>query len=153
LWTRDPEPRVLPACKELGVGFVPFSPIGRAALTGTIDPNTKFEPGSDMRSTMPRFSAENLDRNLALVEDLKAEANAIGATPAQLALAWLLSQGDRIVPIPGTKRRRYLEENAAAASLALDQAVIDRLTAAFAPDRVAGERYGHSWMKSSDSED
>ncbi len=115
LWTRDPEAHVLPACRELGVGFVPFSPIGRAVLTGTIDRDASFEAGSDMRSSMPRFSGENLDRNLALVEESKRMAADLGVAPGQLALAWLLAKDESIVPIPGTKRRRYREENAAAA--------------------------------------
>jgi aryl-alcohol dehydrogenase-like predicted oxidoreductase len=120
LWTRDPEAHVLPACRELGVGFVPFSPIGRAVLTGAIDRNTKFEGGGDMRSIMPRFSGENLESNLTLVDELETMAASLDVTPGQLALAWLLSKGEHIVPIPGTKRRRFLEDNAAAAKISLD---------------------------------
>ncbi len=153
LWTRDPEAHVLPACRELGVGFVPFSPIGRAVLTGTIDRDASFEAGSDMRSSMPRFSGENLDRNLALVEESKRMAADLGVAPGQLALAWLLAKDESIVPIPGTKRRRYLEENAAAAEITLDAETIDRLDALFAPEAVSGERYGAAWMRSSDTDD
>ncbi len=153
LWTRDPEAHVLPACRELGVGFVPFSPIGRAVLTGTIDRDASFEAGSDMRSSMPRFSGENLDRNLALVEESKRMAADLGVAPGQLALAWLLAKDASIVPIPGTKRRRYLEENAAAAEITLDAETIDRLDALFAPEAVSGERYGAAWMRSSDTDD
>ena len=150
LWTRDPEAFVLPACRELGVGFVPYSPIGRAALTGTLDRSTSLE--GDMRATMPRFQGENLERNLVLVEELRAMAEALGIAPGQLALAWLLGKDPHVVPIPGTKRRAYLEENAGAADVKLDSTTVARLDAAFTPDRVSGERYGASWMRSADSE-
>ena len=153
LWTRDPETHVLPACRELGVGFVPFSPIGRAVLTGTIDRDARFESGADMRSTMPRFSGENLESNLALVEESKQMAADLGIAPGQLALAWLLAKDASIVPIPGTKRRRYLEENAGAAEITLDEATIDRLDTLFAPEAVSGERYGAAWMRSTDTDD
>jgi aryl-alcohol dehydrogenase-like predicted oxidoreductase len=153
LWTRDPEGHVLPACRELGVGFVPFSPIGRAVLTGTIDKDAAFEQGQDMRSTMPRFQGENLDKNLALVEELRSTAKTLGIAPGQLALAWLLAKADDIVPIPGTKRRAYLEENSAAAEIALEAEHVQRLDHLFAPERISGERYGASWMRSSDSDD
>lgn len=153
LWTRDPEAHVLPACRELGVGFVPFSPIGRAVLTGTIDRDASFEAGADMRATMPRFNEENLDRNLALVDEHREIASELGITPGQLALAWLLARDESVVPIPGTKRRSYLEENAAAAEIELDATVISRLDTLFDPERVHGERYGFKWMYSSDTED
>ena len=153
LWTRDPEAHVLPTCRELGVGFVPFSPIGRAVLTGSIDHNAQFESGSDMRSTMPRFTGENLERNLALVEELKGLATQLDVAPGQVALAWLLGKDDFIVPIPGTKRRRYLEENAGAAEITLDTDTMDRLDDLFAPEAVSGERYGAAWMRSSDTDD
>ncbi len=151
LWTRDPERHVLPACRELGVGFVPFSPIGRAVLTGAIDTDTKFE--NDMRATMPRFERENLERNLALVKELVAIAEARGVAPGQIALAWLLAKDEHIVPIPGTKRRTYLEENAAANEVDLDAATVARLDTLFAPEKISGERYGQSWMKSTDTDD
>ncbi len=153
LWTRDPEPHVLPACRELGVGFVPFSPIGRAVLTGTIDRDAQFTAGSDMRSTMPRFSGENLEKNLTLVDELKSLAAGIGVSPGQVALAWLLTRGEFVVPIPGTKRRRYLEENAAAAEITLGTETIDRLDTLFAPETISGERYGAAWMRSTDTDD
>jgi aryl-alcohol dehydrogenase-like predicted oxidoreductase len=153
LWTRDPEAHVLPACQELGVGFVPFSPIGRAVLTGTIDKSAAFEEGRDMRATMPRFQGENLEKNLALVAELEALATSLGVAPGQVALAWLLAKGEHVVPIPGTKRRAYLEQNAASAEVALDAATVERLDRLFAPDRVSGERYGMSWMRSSDTDD
>lgn len=162
LWTRDPEKKVLPCCAELGIGFVPFSPIGRAILSGKIEADADFSGGSggssgsggaDMRASMPRFQGENLARNLELVAALEAIATERDATPSQLALAWLLARGENVVPIPGTKRRRYLEENAGAADLALDAATIERLDALFDPERVAGERYGHAWQRSADAGD
>ena len=153
LWTRDPEARVLPACAELGVGFVPFSPIGRAVLTGKIDRSSRFDEGPDMRASMPRFQGENLERNLELVDELEAIATERGVTPGQLSLAWLLAKGESIVPIPGTKRRTHLEENAAAAEVEIDAALVARLDALFDPDRVQGERYGHAWQRSTDLED
>lgn len=112
LWTRDPESHVLPACRELGVGFVPFSPLGRAILTGTITDADAISEKGDMRATMPRFQGDNLTRNLQTVEAFNRLATARGCTPGQLALAWLLAQGDGIAPIPGSKRVKYLEENA-----------------------------------------
>ena len=153
LWTRDPEAHVLPASRELGVGFVPFSPIGRAVLTGTIDRNRKFERGGDMRSTMPRFIGENLEKNLTLVAEFETMAASLDITPGQLALAWLLSKGEHIAPIPGTKRRRFLEENAAAAKISLHPSLIDELESVFASENVSGARYGQSWMQSHDKDD
>ena len=110
LWTRDPEALVLPACRELGIGFVPFSPLGRAVLTGAINGEDAVSTEGDTRSTMPRFRGDNLARNLALVESLADIARAKGCTRSQLALAWLLAQEDYIAPIPGTKRVKYLEK-------------------------------------------
>ena len=153
LWTRDPERHVLPCCAELGIGFVPFSPMGRAALTGTIDRIADFSGGIDLRSTMPRFQGENFDRNLVLVGELRRLAEQKGAAPGQVALAWLLAQHPQIVPIPGTKRRTYLEENAAAADLALTPSELQELDAIFGPDKIAGERYGMAWQKSTDTDD
>ena len=153
LWTRDPEAHVLPACRELGVGFVPFSPIGRAVLTGTIGRGADFGGGGDMRATMPRFQGENLDRNLELVAELQRCAADHGVAPGQLALAWLLAKEPFIAPIPGTKRRAYLEENAAAADLHLAPETVERLDGLFAPERVHGERYGLAWMRSADTDD
>ena len=113
LWSREPEAQVLATCRRLGIGLVPYSPLGRGFLTGTIRRVEDFEP-DDYRRTSPRFQGENFARNLALVDKVKAMAAQIGCTPSQLALAWVLAQGDDIVPIPGTKRRKYLEENIAA---------------------------------------
>lgn len=140
LWFRDPEDIVLPVCRELGVSFVPFSPLGRGFLSGGVtDPDSL--PANDMRRRVPRFQGEHLERNVALVKALGAIAARCGCTPAQLALAWLLAQGDDIVPIPGTKRRTYLEENVAAASLALPAADLADVSALFARDAASGERY------------
>lgn len=141
LWTRDPEEHVLPACRELGVGFVPFSPLGRAALTGAIDSAEDVSGEKDFRRNIPRFQADNLRKNLKLVDGLGAIAEAKGCTRAQLSLAWLLAQGDDVVPIPGTKRVQYLEENAAAVEIELTQDELDRLDALFRPESVAGDRY------------
>jgi len=150
LWTRDPEPHVLPACRELGVGFVPFSPLGRAMLTGAITSADDITGERDMRGTMPRFQGDNLDRNLATVAAFGRLAEAKGVTRGQLALAWLLAQGDDIAPIPGTKRVTYLEENAAAAAVRLTEDELDEIEALFAPENVAGERYAPSGMRSLD---
>ncbi len=150
LWTRDPEPHVLPACRELGVGFVPFSPVGRAILTGVITDAQSLDAKGDMRGSMPRFQGDNLEHNLALVEQFADIAERAGATRAQLALAWLLARGDDIVPIPGTKRVRYLEENAAAADIELSAAVLAEIDALFAPEQIAGERYAPAGMRSLD---
>ena len=150
LWTRDPEPHVLPACAELGVGFVPFSPLGRAILTGAITGRDSLAAKGDFRAAMPRFQEDNLERNLALVERLHELASAKGCTRGQLALAWLLAQGGNIVPIPGTKRVSFLEENAAAADVELDAGELEQLDALFAQDNVAGERYVPAGMRSLD---
>jgi aryl-alcohol dehydrogenase-like predicted oxidoreductase len=150
LWTRDPEPHVLPACRELGVGFVPFSPLGRAILTGTITTEDDITGEKDMRGTMPRFQGENLEKNLALVESFAVLAEAKGCTRGQLALAWLLAQGDYIAPIPGTKRVRYLEENAAAAEIELSAADLTAVDELFSPENISGERYQRAGMRSLD---
>jgi len=150
LWTRDPEAHVLPACEELGVGFVPFSPMGRAMLTGVIKDSSFIEGKGDMRSSMPRFQGENLDKNLRLVATLGEIAESSDCTRGQLALAWLLSKGDFIAPIPGTKRVKYLEENATAAKVQLGEEVIDKLDQLFSPDNIAGGRYTAEGMRSLD---
>ncbi len=142
LWTRDPEAHVLPACRELGVGFVPFSPLGRAMLTGSLRKEDIGE--GDMRTSMPRFQGENFDANAALVATLARMAEDKGCKPGQLALAWLLAQGDDIAPIPGTKRVAYLEENAAAADVPLTADECGELDRVFTTDAVVGERYGSS---------
>ncbi|MCR9097174.1 MAG: aldo/keto reductase [bacterium] len=151
LWTRDPEAGVLAACEALGVGFMPFSPIGRAILTGAVGEDATFEKG-DIRGVMPRFQGEEFERNLELVRGLEEVADSLSAKPGQVAIAWLLAKGDSIVPIPGTKRVAYLEENVAADSLDLSTDVVDALDSLFAPDRVHGDRYGDrmGWLRSSD---
>jgi aryl-alcohol dehydrogenase-like predicted oxidoreductase len=145
LWTRDPEPEVLPACQELGIGFVPFSPLGKGFLTGTVDPATEFAPG-DIRATIPRFTAPNRAANQTLVEHVTALARARGASPGQVALAWLLAQHRQIVPIPGTRRRERLQENAAATRVALSADEIADLNTAAARIGVHGNRYNDQHM-------
>ena len=140
LWTRDPEDGVLPVCRELGVGFVPFSPLGRGFLSGSLR-TLEGLGGDDFRRDIPRFQAANLERNIAGVERLAAVAQRKGCSPAQLALAWLLAQGEEIVPIPGTKRRTYLEENVAAAEVRLTRKDIDDIETAIPKGWAAGDRY------------
>ena len=140
LWTRDPEAGILPACRELGVGFVPFSPLGRGFLSGAVRTLDGL-PGDDFRRGLPRFQGENLAANLALVDRLVALAHEKGCTPAQLALAWVLAQGEEVVPIPGTKRRKYVEENAAAVGLVLSPTDLAKIEEALPKGSVAGERY------------
>ncbi len=140
LWTRDVEAEILPLCEELGIGFVAYSPLGRGFLTGAV---TSLETlgERDARRNMPRFQGDNLKRNLALVEEVKAHAAAERCTPAQLALAWVLSRRPFIVPIPGTSHVHRLEENAAAAGLRLSADTEDALDHVFAPGAAAGARY------------
>lgn len=140
LWTRDPEAGVLATCRELGVGFVPFSPLGRGFLTGTVR-SLEGLPAGDFRRGLPRFEKGNLERNLVLADRLRSLATAKGLTSAQLALAWVLAQGEHVVPIPGTKRPKYLEENVAVADLALSRDEREELDALFARNAVHGERY------------
>ncbi|MEO7336646.1 MAG: aldo/keto reductase [Caldimonas sp.] len=145
LWSRDPEDGVLAACRELGVGFVPYSPLGRGFLTGAIArPEDLAE--DDYRRHSPRFQGENFERNLALARRVHEIAAPLACTPGQLALAWVLAQGDDIVPIPGTKRRRYLEENVAAVDLALDPTTLDELASVFPAGVASGERYPANMM-------
>ena len=139
LWTRDPEQHVLPTCRELGVGFVPFSPLGRAMLTGRV--NDVHWPSSDLRYDMPRFTGDNFKTNRALVAELETFAEARGHSAAQVALAWLIAQGEGIAPIPGTKHLAYLEEDLVAAEVKLSAADVDFLDRLFAPSKVAGHRY------------
>ena len=145
LWTRDPEPEVLPTCRRLSIGFVPYSPLGRGFLTGAITSPEDFE-ADDYRRQSPRFQGENFARNLELVNKVKELAASIGATPSQMALAWVLAKGDDLVPIPGTKRRKYLEENAAAVDITLSAAQVHELDGIFPPGAVAGERYAPHMM-------
>ena len=140
LWTRGIEEEILGTCRELGIGLVPFSPLGRGFLTGSVT-SVKDLPADDMRRGLPRFSEENFDRNLAIVEALRALAAERGVTAGQLALAWVQSRGSDVVPIPGTKRRKYLEENVAAASLELSEEDIAAIEAAAPATAFAGERY------------
>ena len=140
LWTRDIEDAVAPTCAELGIGVVPFSPLGRGFLTGSITSAGQLGEG-DMRRGLPRFSAENLDANLAIVEALRAVADRRGVTAGQLALAWVQGRGEHVVPIPGTKRRSYLEQNVAAAALELTGDELAEIEAAAPASAVAGERY------------
>jgi aryl-alcohol dehydrogenase-like predicted oxidoreductase len=143
LWTRDPEAEVLPTCRELGIGYVSYSPLGRGFLSGRFTSPDELE-ADDFRRTGPRFTGANLDANLKLAAKVAEIAEAKGVTPAQLALAWVLAQGDDIVPIPGTKRRTYLEQNAAAVDLELTADDLARIDAEL-PD-VAGERYNEAGM-------
>ncbi len=146
LWSRDPEQGMLHACAELGVTFVAYSPLGRAFLTGTVSDPDKL-PEGDFRKASPRFQAEALERNNRLVAALEKFAAEHKAKPAQIALAWLLGKHPHVVPIPGTKRRTYLAENAAAAEIKLNPADIAELDRMFAPDAVAGARYTEEGMK------
>ncbi len=140
LWSRDPESGVLAACRRLGVGFVPYSPLGRGFLTGAIKRPEDFA-ADDYRRGSPRFQGENFTRNLALVAKVKEFATELGCTAGQLALAWVLAQGDDLVPIPGTKRRSYLDENARALDVRLSPAHLAALDAQFPLNAAAGERY------------
>ncbi|MDQ7735599.1 aldo/keto reductase [Halomonas sp. SpR1] len=146
LWTRDVEQAVLPTCQELGIGFVPYSPLGRGFLTGRFQATEDFEEG-DFRSNLPRFSEQAMVTNRRIAEVISDMAALKECTPAQLSLAWLLSKGGNIVPIPGTKRLRYLEENAAAASITLTADEQQQLEAATACLPVLGERYTPEGMK------
>jgi aryl-alcohol dehydrogenase-like predicted oxidoreductase len=145
LWTRDVEAEILPACRELGIGFVPYSPLGRGFLTGAIQ-NSGELAASDWRRTNPRFQEGNVEQNRALVEAVTELAQARGCTPAQLALAWLLAQGPDIVPIPGTRRISRLDENAAAARIQLGDAELQRINAVLVSHAVAGTRYPEANM-------
>ena len=146
LWTRDPETGVLAACRELGIGFVAYSPLGRGFLTGRFQKSEDLAQ-DDFRRNHPRFEGENLQRNLRLAEAVKEMAREKGCSPAQLALAWLLAKGEDIVPIPGTKRRRYVEENAGALEVKLTPDDLSRLEEAFPYGATAGERYPDRAMR------
>ncbi len=148
LWTRDPEAEILPLLEELGIGFVPFSPLGRGFLTGKINAGTKFDK-SDFRNRVPRFEAEALKANLALVDRVKAIASDKGATPAQIALGWLLAQKPWIVPIPGTRSLVRLEENLGGAEIVLSAGDLQRIGEAFKSVHIMGERYPDEFLKMS----
>ena len=146
LWTREPEDEILPTCRELGIGFVPYSPLGRGFLTGQIK---RFEdlPEDDYRRTAPRFQGENFQRNLDLVQRVAEIAREKRCTPAQLALAWVLAQGEHIVPIPGTKRRKYLQENVGALDIGLTSEDLARINELSPKGVAAGSRYPEAMMK------
>ena len=146
LWSRDPEEGLLGVCERLGVGFVAYSPLGRGLLTGMFKSPEDFEP-DDWRRHAPRFQGENFKRNLQLVEKVKEYAAEVGLTSSQLALKWVLAQSEDIVPIPGTKRRKYLEENAAAVDAPVPAELLEKLSAEFPLDSVAGQRYAPAMME------
>jgi len=145
LWSRDAEAEVLPAVRELGIGYVAYSPLGRGFLTGQIKSPSDFAE-DDFRRNHPRFQGENFDRNIELVREVGKLAEEKGCTTAQLALAWVLAQGEDIVPIPGTKHVRYLDDNIGALEVALSRADLDRLDAILPPGAAAGERYAERAM-------
>jgi aryl-alcohol dehydrogenase-like predicted oxidoreductase len=146
LWTRDVEDQVLPACRELGIGFVAYSPLGRGFLTGNIKETNDLKD-NDFRRNHPRFQGENLDKNVQFLQRIEAIAAEKNCTPAQLALAWVLAQGEDIVPIPGTKQRKYLEENARAVEVHLSESDLQRLEEAAPKGAASGMRYGEEAMK------
>jgi aryl-alcohol dehydrogenase-like predicted oxidoreductase len=141
LWSRDPEQAALPAVRELGIGFVAYSPLGRGFLAGRFHSSADLRDEGDFRQGHPRFQDDNLTRNLELLGRLEEIARSKGVTPAQLALAWVLHQGADVVPIPGTKKRRYVEENVAAAAIELSDDELARLDEALPPGATAGQRY------------
>jgi aryl-alcohol dehydrogenase-like predicted oxidoreductase len=145
LWTRDPEAEILPVCRELGIGFVPYSPLGRGFLAGRFSSPEELDE-NDFRRHGPRFTGENLKANLGLAAKVKEIAAEKGVTPAQLAIAWVLSQGEDLVPIPGTKRRSYLEQNAGAVEVELTEEELRRIDAEL--PKVAGDRYDEYGMAS-----
>ena len=146
LWTRDPEEEILPVCRELGIGFVPYSPLGRGFLTGKIQKLEELS-NDDYRKTTPRFQGENFQRNLDLVKRVEEIARQKHCTPAQLALAWVLAQGQDIVPIPGTKRRKYLQENIGALDVDLTSEDLLRIDEVAPKDAFAGSRYPEAMMR------
>jgi aryl-alcohol dehydrogenase-like predicted oxidoreductase len=145
LWERNLEPKIIPVLRELGIGLVPFSPLGRGFLSGTAKPANEY-PEDDFRRRDPRFQPENFAANMKAASVVKDIATQKAATPSQIALAWLLAKGDDVVPIPGTKRRNYLEENIAAVELTLTQQEIGQLNAALSPEMVSGPRYTPQMM-------
>ena len=145
LWERNLEPRIIPLLRELGIGLVPFAPLGRGFLTGAVKRAEEY-PEGDFRRNDPRYKGENFDTNVRAATAVREVAARKRATPAQIALAWLLHKGPDIVPIPGTKRRRYLEENVGALSVSLTAAEMTELDAALAPEKVAGQRYAAQQM-------
>ena len=146
LWTRDPEDGVLDTCRRLGIGFVPYSPLGRGFLSGAYRSPDDFD-ADDYRRQSPRFQGDNFAKNLALVDEVKAMAAGKGCTPAQLALAWVLAQDRHIVPIPGTKRMKYLDDNIGAVDVRLDPAELEAIDRVFPRDAAAGTRYTEEGMR------
>ncbi|UCF30805.1 MAG: aldo/keto reductase [bacterium] len=147
LWSRGPEDRIIPTCRELNIGFVPYSPLGRAFLTGKYRKAADFEVEGDVRSMrFPRLTGENFEKNLALVEKLEDLASAKGCSASQLALAWVLAKGEDMAPIPGTTKRSHLEENVSALEVSLTPADLEALEAAFPPGAAAGTRYHEQGM-------
>jgi aryl-alcohol dehydrogenase-like predicted oxidoreductase len=149
LWERNLEADVIPALQELGIGLVPFSPLGRGFLTGEVKRAEEY-PSDDYRHRDPRYKGANYDANVRAAGAVRDIATAKGAKPGQIALAWVLARGSNVVPIPGTKRRSRLEENLAAAAIALTPAEIAALDAAMAPGKTAGPRYGAAMMAAVD---
>jgi aryl-alcohol dehydrogenase-like predicted oxidoreductase len=145
LWERNLEPRIIPVLRELGIGLVPFSPLGRGFLAGSVKRAEEY-PEGDFRKGDPRFQGENFDANMRAASIVRDIGSSHNATPATIALAWLLHKGDDIVPIPGTKRRKYLEENVAAASITLSAGEMSRLEDALRPEAIAGPRYNERAM-------
>jgi aryl-alcohol dehydrogenase-like predicted oxidoreductase len=150
LWAREPEEEILPTLRELGIGFVPYSPLGRGFLTGAITKPSDLGEKDVRSQRFPRFAGENFNKNKILVERLSALARRRGVKPGQLALAWVLAKGQDLAPIPGTKRRSYLEENAAAAEMKLSPAQVAELEAAILQSEIAGDRYAAPAMKAID---
>jgi aryl-alcohol dehydrogenase-like predicted oxidoreductase len=150
LWERNLEPEIIPTLRELGIGLVPFSPLGRGFLTGTPRRAEEYPEGDYRRTNDPRIQGANFDRNLAAAAAVRALAKARGVTPGQIALAWLLHKGDDVTPIPGTKQRHYLEENVAAAAVALDADEMRQLDATLPPGSVAGPRYTEPALRNVD---
>ena len=146
LWSREPEDEIIPTCRVLGIGFVPYAPLGRGFLTGAFKSIEAFR-SDDFRRTSPRFQGENFEKNLELVRHIGALAAEKGCTPSQLALAWVLAQGDDMVPIPGTKRRQYLEENVGAIRVTLTRADLERIDEIAPKGVAAGDRYAAASMK------
>jgi aryl-alcohol dehydrogenase-like predicted oxidoreductase len=147
LWTRDPEAEVLPTCEELGIGFVPWSPLGQGFLSGKVDPNMAFDPNSDLRATFPRFTPEARKANMAVVDVLRRVAERKKATPAQINLAWLLAQKPWIVPIPGTRKLEHLEENIGAVEIELTPEDLREIQKAYSKIKVQGARLSEDQMK------
>jgi aryl-alcohol dehydrogenase-like predicted oxidoreductase len=150
LWERHAEAEIIPTTRELGIGFVPYSPLGRGFLTGAISKPADLDSADARTKRYPRFSAENFDKNQILVDRVRAIAERKGVKAGQLALAWVLAKGEDLVPIPGTKRRKYLEENAAAAEIKLSPAEVAELEAAIPQHEIAGDRYAPANMKNID---